>query len=221
MARAGLILAGCGLLDGSDPIEVLCALMALDRVGVEAICFAPHEQQSAVMNHFTGQISQGEIRNMVFESARLSLGPVRDIATAKGEDLDMLLVPGGEGVIANLTTFRQNGAECRVNPEAERVLKEAYKFKKPIGAVGKASLLVAAAFRKAANIQLKLTMGEDAEAANQFRLMGARHQATEPGGICVDIPDRVVSTPGRLSTGKISIIEKAMARLVEELLALM
>ena len=39
--RVGVILSGCGFKDGAEIHESVLTLLALDRAGAEAVCFAP------------------------------------------------------------------------------------------------------------------------------------------------------------------------------------
>ena len=41
MAKVGVVLAGCGVYDGSEINETVITLLALDRAGAEIICMAP------------------------------------------------------------------------------------------------------------------------------------------------------------------------------------
>ena len=39
--RVGVLLAGCGWLDGAEIQEAVCTLLALSQRGAETICIAP------------------------------------------------------------------------------------------------------------------------------------------------------------------------------------
>ena len=49
--RIGVLLSGCGFLDGSEIQEATLTLLALDRRGVQVVPVAPSIEQSGVINH--------------------------------------------------------------------------------------------------------------------------------------------------------------------------
>jgi enhancing lycopene biosynthesis protein 2 len=42
--RIGVILSGCGYLDGAEIHEAVCTLLALDEAGAEGVCMAPDRE---------------------------------------------------------------------------------------------------------------------------------------------------------------------------------
>ena len=57
--RVGVLLSGCGRLDGSDIAETMLVLLVIERAGAQAICFAPDADQAGVVNHLTGEGMEG------------------------------------------------------------------------------------------------------------------------------------------------------------------
>ena len=49
--KIGVLLSGCGYLDGAEIREAVLTLLALDQDGVEVSIFAPNEKQHHVVNH--------------------------------------------------------------------------------------------------------------------------------------------------------------------------
>ena len=72
MKKIGVVLSGCGVRDGSEIHEAVCALLAIDQAGCEAVCMAP-KADFAVTDHLTMQ-ETGEKRNILVESARIARG---------------------------------------------------------------------------------------------------------------------------------------------------
>ena len=70
--KIGVVLAGCGVYDGSEIHEAVLTLLALSRAGAEAVCMAPNIKQHHVVNHLTGEESHGEFRNVLTEAARIA-----------------------------------------------------------------------------------------------------------------------------------------------------
>jgi len=113
--RVGVLLAGCGFLDGAEIHEATCTLLSLDRRGAKAIVLAPDVAQMHVIDHRSGTPVLEEHRNVLAESARIARGQARDVASVHGGDLDALILPGGYGAAKNLCTFARDG---RASPSA-------------------------------------------------------------------------------------------------------
>ncbi|GAB7258715.1 hypothetical protein DZS_05790 [Dickeya ananatis] len=96
MKKVGVVLCGCGVYDGSEIHEVVLTLLAIDRAGAEAVCFAPDKEQLHVVNHLNGEMT-GEKRNVLAESARIARGKIQPLSSADPLQLDALIVPGGFG----------------------------------------------------------------------------------------------------------------------------
>ena len=57
--RVGVLLSGCGRLDGSDVSESILTLLVIERAGALAVCAAPDAEQPAVVEHLSGERSAG------------------------------------------------------------------------------------------------------------------------------------------------------------------
>ena len=53
--RVGVLLSGCGRLDGSDVAEVMLTLLVIERAGAQSICAAPDANQAGVVDHLTAR----------------------------------------------------------------------------------------------------------------------------------------------------------------------
>src|SRR5262245_50239615 len=157
MVKVGVVLSGCGFLDGSEIHEAVLTLLALDRAGATAVCLAPNIEQRSVVDHRSGNPAES-VRNVLEESARIARGKVRDIAQAKAAELDALVLPGGYGAAKNLCDFAVAGAKAKVDPGVLKLVREMHSAKKPIAAWCIAPALLAAALKEA---HVKLTIGDD------------------------------------------------------------
>ena len=122
--KVGVILAGCGFLDGAEIHEACCTLLALDNAGVEVVCMAPKAPQMHVVNHAAGAPEEGVNRDVFAESARIARGELVDLASVQASDLDALIIPGGFGVAKNLCTFAVDGPQHCVGIARDPVLLE-------------------------------------------------------------------------------------------------
>jgi enhancing lycopene biosynthesis protein 2 len=125
MYRAGVILSGCGKKDGTDITEAVMLFLALDRAGVETVCMSIDKDQFEVVNHLEDSTQMsGQKRNMLIESARLARGGIVDLDGAENVDFDILIIPGGKGVLKNLSTFMSEELEFRVNSSVQRIIAD-------------------------------------------------------------------------------------------------
>jgi enhancing lycopene biosynthesis protein 2 len=217
-ARVGVILSGCGVFDGSEIHEAVSILVALDRRGAQIICMAPNIAQSEVVNHVTGK-QVAEPRNVLEESARIARGKIRDIAQVNASELDALVFPGGYGAAKNLSDFAAKGAECTVQPEVKRLVKQMHEARKPIGLACIAPVLAARIFGEA-GLHPRLTIGTDKDTAAAIEKMGGEHHNVGPTDIHVDEANRLVTTPCYMNDVGPWIVFEGAEKMVEEVLRL-
>ena len=98
-----VLLAGCGLGDGSCIEEAILTYTALDRHGCD---YTPVAEDISVpsVNHLTEQ--PAEKRNVLLEAARIGRGRIKDICEIDFEEYDALIIPGGIGLLSN---YRDSG----------------------------------------------------------------------------------------------------------------
>lgn len=217
MAKIGVVLSGCGVYDGSEIHEAVITLLAIDRLGAEAVCMAPDIEQLHVVNHLTGEPAAGETRNVLVESARIARGKIKDIAKVSAADIDALILPGGFGAAKNLCDFAVKGVDCTVDPEVARLVREVVAAKKPLAAVCIAPALVS---RVLGDQQLahRLTIGTDQETAAALTKMGSRHVACPVREFVVDQENKLVSSPAYMLAGRISEAADGIEKTVKTLL---
>ncbi len=213
--RIGVVLSGCGVMDGSEIHEATLTLYFLDKHGAEIVCMAPDKDQADVVDHTQGKMVS-EKRNVLRESARIARGAIRDIAKVDAGEIEGVILPGGYGAAKNLCTFAADGARCTVDPGVSRLLRDVHEQGKPIGALCIAPALVAALF---GSEHVDLTIGSDPGTASALEEMGARHVAAGTSDVVVDEKRRIVSTPCYMTARSISEagegIEKAVLKVLE------
>lgn len=214
--KIAIILAGCGVKDGSEIHESVLTLLSVVKEGGEPLFFAPSGDQATVTNHLTND-SSGEKRNMLIEAARIARGNIKNIKELKVTSADAVIFPGGFGAALNLCDFAKKGADCVVNPEVERVIKEFYAAKKPLGFI---CIAPAIAAKVLGPHQVKLTIGTDVSTASALQKMGAVHENHPVDEICVDEKNRVVTTPAYMLAQNIAEAEAGILKLVKKVLSL-
>ena len=219
MAKVGVLLAGCGVYDGSEIGEVVISLIALERAGMEVQCIAPSMKQMHVMDHLRGE-EQDQERNVRVEAARITRGNILDLAEARVADFDALVIPGGFGVAKNLCDFAIKGPDCTVNPQVEKLILGMVDAGKPIAALCIAPALMARVLGGAGK-KVKLTIGNDADVSAGINTMGAEHVECAAGDCVVDQEFNVISTPAFMRASCISEaatgIEKTISTLAKKL----
>ncbi len=216
MAKVGVILSGCGVFDGSEIHEAVITLLAIDRAGAEAVCMAPNTNQMHVVNHLTGQVAEGETRNVLVESARIARGKIRDIKEVKISDFDALILPGGFGAAKNLCDFAVKGSDCAVHPEVTRLVRETVAAQKPLAAICIAPAVLAKILG-GQKIVPKLTIGNDPGTAQALTTMGAEHVNCPAIECVIDKDNKIISTPAYMLAGHIGEAAEGIEKTVKAL----
>lgn len=212
--KVAVILSGCGVFDGAEIYEATLVQLRLDEAGVQYQCMAPNVKQMHVLNHITGEEMQ-ESRNVLVEAARLCRGNIVDLAQAKADDYDAVIVPGGFGVAKNLSTFAVDGTGMSVNEDLVTFVQAMSKQGKPVGLVCIAPALAPKLFGE--GVTCTLGSSED-DAAKAVVAMGANHEQCAVDEISIDEARKLVTTPAYMLAGRISEAAAGITKLVEAVL---
>lgn len=212
----GVLLAGCGVFDGSEIHEAVLTLLFLDQKGMDVVITAPDEDQYHVLNHLTNEEAR-ENRNVLVESARIARGSIRRLNEVMAEELDALIIPGGFGAAKNLSDFAVKGGDAIVHPEVKRILQEMHGAGKPIGAlcIAPATLTLALSDAKP-----EVTIGTDIGTASMIESMGGIHVNRQVDEIHVDEKNRIVSTPAYMLGPGIKDVAKGIEKLVDKIVSM-
>ena len=193
--KIAVLLSGCGHLDGAEVREAVLTLLALDQQGATVQCIAPNAPQYHVVNHTTGESVSGAERNILEESSRISRkGKCLDLAQARVQDFDALIIPGGYGVAKNHCTFALKGIEAEVRPDVAALVRGFFEAHKPVGAICIAPALVALALH-ANHDSAALTLGNDAGIAEAMTQLGQQYISTPSAKeIVIDESHKLVTT---------------------------
>ncbi len=213
--RVGVVLAGCGFLDGAEIHEATLTLLFLDRHGAKVTVFAPSVDQLHVVDHLVGEAVPSERRSVLAESARISRGRITDLARARASDLDALVFPGGFGAAKNLCTFALDGRSMRVNSDVERLVREMALAHKPLGFICIAPVIAA---KVLGELHPRLTVGHDPDTAAAMESLGAVHVACDVEHVVVDEKHKIASTPAYMLGPTIAPVAAGIERLVDAVL---
>lgn len=217
MARIGVVLSGCGVFDGSEIHEAVASLLAIARSGSSYKCMAPDISQMHVVNHFSGQVSESESRNVLVESARIARGDILKLSDVNVGDYDGFMFPGGFGAAKNLCDFAVAGSNCTVEPSVERFIMAAHAAGKPLCFVCIAPVILARIF---GNDGVTITIGDDQEAIAAVAEMGAEHQACQVKQLVIDEQNRLITSPAYMKAGNICDLFDDVTNSVNALLAM-
>jgi enhancing lycopene biosynthesis protein 2 len=213
--RVGVVLSGCGFLDGAEIHEATLTLLSLDRRGAKLVALAPDIEQMHVVDHLKGAPAEGERRRVLAEAARIVRGQIADLSSVGAGDLDALVFPGGYGVAKNLCSFAVDGRAMRVLPDVERLAREMLAAKKPQGYICIAPVIAARLF---GSDRVKVTVGDDRATAAAIESWGAVHVDCKVDEIAVDDRLRVVSTPAYMLGPWIAPVATGIDKLVSAVL---
>ncbi|XP_032908404.1 glutamine amidotransferase-like class 1 domain-containing protein 3A, mitochondrial [Catharus ustulatus] len=221
--RVALVLAGCGVFDGSEIHEASAALVHLSRGGAEVKIFAPNIEQRDVVNHLKGSPAE-EKRNVLVESARLARGNIQDLAELKASEFDAVIFPGGFGVAKNLCSWAVDGKNCTVNEHVNATLQAFHSAKKPIGLCCISPVLAAKSFLvvKLQSVKIKNVDGRfpDAETASAITELGCKHICKNVNESHVDKANKIVTTCAFMCKAPLHEIFDGIGTMVQEVLKL-
>jgi enhancing lycopene biosynthesis protein 2 len=212
MKKISVVLSGNGVFDGAEIHEATLTLYAIAKKGAGYEIFAPDIPQHHVVNHITGE-EMPEQRNVLVESARIARGKIRALSEFSGKDFDALVFPGGFGAAKNLSSFAFEGADCTVNPDVEKAIREMVDLGKPIGALCIAPVLLAKILG-----DVELTIGQDEGTAEAVASMGAKHTRTNHGEVVIDDRYKIVTTPCYMLDASIDQIGEGAENVMDALL---
>lgn len=213
--RVGVVLSGCGYLDGAEIQEACCTLLSLDRRGAKLVAMAPDVEQLHVVDHVKAAPSEGQRRRVLDEAARIVRGNIVELSRVSAADLDALIFPGGYGVAKNLCSFAVDGRNMRVLPAVERLARDVRQAGKPSGYICIAPVVAARLFGSEG---VKVTIGDDRETATAIESWGARHVDCRVEDIAVDERLKIVSTPAYMLGPWIGPVATGIDKLVSAVL---
>jgi enhancing lycopene biosynthesis protein 2 len=214
MKNIAVILAGCGVYDGSEINEAVLTLLHIAKNGASYQCFAPDIEQFHTINHLTGE-EVAETRNVLVESARIVRGDVKALTELDVTQFDGLIIPGGFGVAKNLSDFAINGTHAQVNDEVLTACKAFADAQKAAGYMCIAPALIPYIYSSA-----QLTIGDDAETAEALNTLGATHQECSVTEIVIDPQYKLVTTPAYMLAQSLLDADAGIAKLVNKVLEL-
>lgn len=209
--RVAVILSGCGVRDGAEIHESVCAIYCLEERGHAVDFYAPDRLQSMVVDHATGE-SSAEKRSILVESARIARGNIRRLESLNPESYDAVVVPGGFGAVVNLCRQNDNLQKATVETDVETALRRAHEAGNILCFMCIAPVIAAKLFPG-----VRITLGDMNAVANGMKEVGATVVACKVDEACVDDKYRVISVPAYMRAENIVECMKSAKALVDAL----
>ena len=134
MKKIAFILLTPGHKDGTEITEAVSARLALSELNARVSYFSFNENFAD--------------RNALVESQRLSRGESLAIDQLNPDQFDALVIPGGSGVLKNLSSWAIDQENFKIHPALHEVILKFHQQSKPIGAICIAPFLVGNILKK-------------------------------------------------------------------------
>ena len=223
--RTAVVFSGCGVYDGTECTEGVATLVALTRAGAEIKCFAPDVDQMHVIDHTKGEPMEGETRNTMIESARITRGDMAPLSTLSIRDFDAVIFPGGFGAAKNLSDFGVVGPEMQVITDVERILFEALATKTPLGLCCISPVLAAKVLgTENGGPGATLTLGKEGDDFPYAGSIGAAEsfgntvEHKDVNEICIDEKNSIVTTPAYMKNAAFHEVFDGVQEMVKAVL---
>ncbi len=196
--RLGVLLNGCGALDGSDVHEAVIATLEAQRAGYDVIFLANDKPQFQVCDHTTLQETSGDTRSQFIEASRLAKGKVFSLKEISPKLLSGVILPGGQGAVKNwITNFGDLDNPRSVDPDVASFLLETTDSGGSIGGISLAEFVLTTLYGSWPSGKSCIEIGPEEILINESR--------------------GVVATPGSLVTSSLPSIQTGIAALVTSL----
>ncbi|TMS06210.1 glutamine amidotransferase-like class 1 domain-containing protein 3A, mitochondrial [Larimichthys crocea] len=220
--RVAVVLAGCGVYDGTEIHEASAVLVHLSRGGARVNMFAPNIDQMHVVNHVKGEPSE-EKRNVLVESARLARGNIQDLSKLSVKEHDAIIFPGGFGAAKNLCTWAVQGKDCSVNDEVKAALQAFHGEGKPIGLCC-ISPVLAAKVLPGCEVTVGLEKDDKypntTDTAAAINQLGCKHVSKSVSESHVDAKNKVVTTCAFMCDAPMHEVFDGIGAMVQDVLKL-
>lgn len=224
--KIGVLLAGCGVYDGSEIHEAVFTLLAIDENGAEAVCMAPDIAQHHVVNHLNGE-EMNETRNVLTESARIARGAIKALSVDHLNELDALVIPGGFGAAKNLNKWALNGPDGDILPEVAEAVRYMIKHRKPVAGLCMGPTVIAKALENTGT-KVSLTVGNtsdpsphDIEGISKgMESVGAQVAMRSVKEIETDREHLIVTAPCYMMEGSVTDIRNNIKQAIDALVGM-
>lgn len=212
MKKFAVLLSGCGQYDGTELYEGVYTITALAQNGIAWEAIAPDINQQLVFDHYH-QERVAEKRSLLKESARLVRNKnIKSIHDTNIADYQAIVVPGGRGIVTNLSDFAQHGLDFSIQKDVYEFLKAAASANLPMGFICIASILIPRIYQNA-----RFTIGNAEELVEMIQEMGCQHVDCPANEIVVDQKNKLISTPANMLAKNCLEVFEGIQKLITKL----
>ena len=140
--RLGILLSGCGALDGTDPHEAVLLMLAAEEAGFEVVPLAMTGPQMHVVDHTTAQEIEGQSRQMLQEGSRLVRGKIHLVEEISPKLLEALVIPGGQGPVKSYFSDISTASGRVVVPGLAQFIRDVHSAGGVVAAISLAEFIV-------------------------------------------------------------------------------
>ena len=191
----GVLLNGCGSLDGSDIHEAVISVLEAQRAGYEVVSLCSERPQFQVCDHSTMLDMPGESRSQFIESCRLVKGKLFSLKEISPKMLNGVILPGGQGAVKNwINNIGDLEHPRSVDPDVESFLLETTSSGGAVGAISLAEFVLTTIYGPWPSGKSCMEIGPEEIIENESR--------------------GVAATPGSLLSSSLPVIQQGIASLV-------
>lgn len=221
MKKIAVLLAGCGVYDGSEIHEATFTLLAIAQNGGTYQCFAPDKEQLHVINHMNGQ-EMSQNRNVLVESARIARGNIQSVDQLNPALYDAIIIPGGFGAAKNLNQWAINGPDGEIDSLVKFAIRAFVESGRIVCGLCMGPTVIAKAL-EGSGISASLTVGStiepspyDIAAISQgMQSLGARPEMKTKHEITIDYANKIVTAPCYMMEASIDEVYKNVKQAVD------
>eukprot|EP00560_Eucampia_antarctica_P004839 CAMPEP_0197832060 /NCGR_PEP_ID=MMETSP1437-20131217/13132_1 /TAXON_ID=49252 ORGANISM="Eucampia antarctica, Strain CCMP1452" /NCGR_SAMPLE_ID=MMETSP1437 /ASSEMBLY_ACC=CAM_ASM_001096 /LENGTH=227 /DNA_ID=CAMNT_0043435237 /DNA_START=48 /DNA_END=731 /DNA_ORIENTATION=+ len=222
--HVALLLAGCGVYDGSECTEAVSLMLHLERHGCTFDAFAPDKDQVHTVDHTAGSAAEEPKRNVMVESARIVRGNIQDVKKFDIKKYDAVVAPGGFGAMKNWCTYAIDGVEkYEIDADVKKMLSDCLDAKKVLGLTCIAPMLLPKV-RSGLKFTLGKTTGDNfpyVGTATDAISLGANHVECDNKDIVVDEENKIVTCPAFMQDDTYYAVFMNIGQLVDKVVAMM
>jgi enhancing lycopene biosynthesis protein 2 len=195
--KAGIIISG------GNPWEIIFSFLQLEKAGYLKVPISVPVDGPAPF-----------LFECESELARVSTVCLTDV---KATGLDILIIPGGNRLFNSLTNFQEVANAFKIHEGFRTLIKGVYRLRKPIGAFGAASALIAKSLQGITHAGLVVTVGSDPKLQSAIASTGAQAVVTRPTEVILDQTNKLATCGGELGSKRPSEVFESCGNLVSAL----
>jgi enhancing lycopene biosynthesis protein 2 len=222
--HVALLLAGCGVYDGSECTEAVSIILHLERNGCTFDTFSPNKDQVHTVNHTAGSADEDPKRNVMVESARIVRGKIQDVKEFDIDKYDAVVVPGGFGAMKNLCSYAIDGVDkFKIDDGVKKMLTACLDTKKVLGLTCIAPMLMTKV-KPGCKITLGKATGDNFPYAGTIAdaiSLGMNHVECDNKGIVVDEENKIVTCPAFMQDENFYAVFVNIGMLVDKIVEMM